>query len=221
MALKTNKYTTLTATLAAGATTATLTAAVFDNGTQVPLIVEYDNTANIEVILADISGTALTNITRAQDGTADAAHTGTPKICQGPTPTSNEYWLNNNFTGKAWTAWTPVFYKVDKSTVLTKTIVRAVYIQIGKIVHISIICVSISNPGVTAYIYSTLPVAPKQLASNSTISGLVYFPGLADVVGFVGIGSSADPNLCFFQNMSNLQTDGNAGVNSTFTYEAA
>lgn len=95
MAIKVNKFTTLTATLAAAATSGTLTSAAFDNGTAVPLTLEYDNSAKIEVITADISGTALTNIVRAKDGTADIEHTGTPKICQGSDPETWKYWLNN------------------------------------------------------------------------------------------------------------------------------
>lgn len=103
MSLKANKYTTLTTTLAASATTATLTSAAFDNGTQVPLILDYDNTSKIEVILADISGTSLTNIIRGQDGTSDIEHTGTPKICQGPSPLAELY----NQTISA--GWMPAF----------------------------------------------------------------------------------------------------------------
>lgn len=99
MALKTNRYTTLTTTLSAAGTSATLTSAAFDNGTQVPLILDYDNTSKIEVILADISGTSLTNIVRGQDGTSAVEHTGTPKICQGPTPSATGYYVKNDLGG--------------------------------------------------------------------------------------------------------------------------
>jgi len=80
MTLKINKSTTLTATLAASAHSATLTSAVFDNGIQVPLTLEPESSTKMEKILADITGTALTNITRAQDGSSDVEHTGTPTI---------------------------------------------------------------------------------------------------------------------------------------------
>lgn len=106
MSLKANKYTTLTTTLSAGAASATLTSASFDNGTQVPLIVDYDNTSKLEVILADISGTSLTNIIRGQDGTSDIEHTGTPKICQGPVPSSITYDFNNRSTTLGYAAAT-------------------------------------------------------------------------------------------------------------------
>ena len=80
MSLKINKSTTLEETLEASATGATLTSAVFDDGIQVPLTLEPESSTKMEKILADITGTALTNITRAQDGSSDVEHTGTPTI---------------------------------------------------------------------------------------------------------------------------------------------
>jgi len=97
MAIKANKHTTLTADLTTGDTTATLSSAVFDNGTAVPLVVDYNVPASLEVITADITGPDLTNIAREKDGTALVAHTGTPKIALASTPEAWSYYLKNDF----------------------------------------------------------------------------------------------------------------------------
>ena len=142
MALKVNKSTTLTATLEAAATTATLTSAVFDNGKGVPLTLEPESSTKMEVILADITGTALTNIVRGQDGSSDVEHTGTPTIALASTPSTwsrhlvelagwipaQETWAYASATTITVPAGAASKYSIGDKIKLTQTTVKYFYV---------------------------------------------------------------------------------------------
>jgi hypothetical protein len=74
------KSTTLATALAAGASSATLTAANFTDFTDGYLVLDYDNPTKREVIRCTVSGTAVSSVTRGQDGTSDVAHDAGAKV---------------------------------------------------------------------------------------------------------------------------------------------
>jgi len=75
------KSTTLSADLAAGETSsATLSAANFTNFTDGYLVLDYDNPTKREVVRCTVTGTAVSAMTRGQDGTSDVAHTSGAKV---------------------------------------------------------------------------------------------------------------------------------------------
>ena len=78
--LQVNKKTTISGDFAAGATSLTLATAAFTNFTGGFLVVDYDNDSKFEVIKCSVSGTAVTSITRAQNGTSDVSHSSGAKI---------------------------------------------------------------------------------------------------------------------------------------------
>jgi hypothetical protein len=82
----------------------TLTTGAFDtktSGDKVPLIIDYDNTAKLEVVLAYVNGTAVTAMVRAQDGTAAVAHSQLAKVCIGSVPSAWDYWIKNDSSNDA------------------------------------------------------------------------------------------------------------------------
>lgn len=72
---------TLAATLAAGATSGTLTAGhTFQDATKIMLVIDPDVTAKREIVEATISSDAITSITRAKDNTSDVEHAAGAKV---------------------------------------------------------------------------------------------------------------------------------------------
>lgn len=207
MALKVGKHTTLTGTLAQGAISATLSSAAFDNGTAVPLVLEYDSDSNVEAITADISGTALTNIVRAKDGTADIAHTGTPKIGQTSHPSAWQYFLNNDTaTGtssvgipaaamrqEAWTDWTPDTRKSDGTTALASTNNGSSYIIFGKTFIANIYLSSVGDPADASFIIKApTGITFKQIDHVNQLVGACTFQGTGGTtaeyhMGFIAV----------------------------------
>ena len=88
--LQLGKKDTLAAALNAGATTATLTSGNFTNFTSDFLVIDYDVDAKIEVIKCDVTGTSVSSITRAQEGTADIDHSSGAKVAYGFLPSHYE-----------------------------------------------------------------------------------------------------------------------------------
>lgn len=78
--LQANKKTTVSGAFAAGATSLTLASAAFSNFTDGYLVVDYDVDSKFEIIKCSVTGTAVTSITRGQDGTSDVAHASGAKI---------------------------------------------------------------------------------------------------------------------------------------------
>lgn len=78
--LQANKKTTVSGAFAAGATSLTLASAAFTNFTDGYLVVDYDVDSKFEIIKCSVTGTAVTSITRGQDGTSDVAHASGAKI---------------------------------------------------------------------------------------------------------------------------------------------
>lgn len=74
------KSTTLASTMAAGASSATLSSAGFTNFTDDYLVIDYDVPAKREVIKCSVTGTAVSSVTRAQDGTSDVEHSAGAKV---------------------------------------------------------------------------------------------------------------------------------------------
>ena len=84
------KTDTLNGALNAAATSATLTTGNFGSPTgKQLLVVDYDVAAKREVILCTIAGTAITSITRAQDGTADVTHATGANVMMAWVPSHN------------------------------------------------------------------------------------------------------------------------------------
>jgi hypothetical protein len=84
--LQANKYTTLASTITAVASTATLASAAFTNFTSDYLIFDYDNPALLEIVLCNVTGTAVASMTRGTNGTSGQAHSAGAKIMYGFIP---------------------------------------------------------------------------------------------------------------------------------------
>jgi len=78
--LQANKTDTLASAFAKAATSATLTSGSFTAFTDGYLVVDYDVKAKLEIIKCTVSSTAVTSITRGQDGTSDVAHDAGAKV---------------------------------------------------------------------------------------------------------------------------------------------
>jgi hypothetical protein len=113
MSLKANQIDTIATEggIDADDTEFTLTAGAFDNkttGDKVPLIIDYDNSSKLEVVTAYINGTAVSGMTRGEDGTAATTHSQGANVCIGSVPETWKYWMRNDY-GIMWTAHTPTF----------------------------------------------------------------------------------------------------------------
>jgi hypothetical protein len=80
LTLQANKKTTISGAFAAGATSLTLASAAFTNFTDGYLVLEYDVDSKFEIIKCSVTGTAVTSITRGEDGTSDVDHASGAKI---------------------------------------------------------------------------------------------------------------------------------------------
>lgn len=78
--LQANRKTTIVGDFNAGASSLTLASAVFTNFTDGYLTLDYDNDSKFEIIKCTVTGTAVTSITRGQDGTSDVDHFSGAKI---------------------------------------------------------------------------------------------------------------------------------------------
>jgi hypothetical protein len=162
------KSTTLKAQLLTADTTGgdILSSAVFTNFTGDFLVIDYDNPSLREVIKCTVTGTSVSSITRAQDGTSAHDHAIGAKVAYNFVP-SHYTALGKIAAGDAWTDWTPTGYKSDGTTALTLTVAKAKYQQIGKLVYATI-SGSCGDPS-GVQIYFTLPVAAKQDTNNLVI----------------------------------------------------
>ena len=226
MVIKANKFTTLNASgITAGGTSATLSSAAFDNGKQVPLTLDYADSAKLEVIWADITGTSLTNIVRAKDGTSAVAHSGGCGIAIGAVPSAIEYYLTENggwlpaFEAWAYASATTITvpagaaskYSVGDKIKLTQTTVKYFYVTA---VADTVLTVTggtdytVANAAITANYYSKAasPVGfPHWFAytptgpTNTTLTGRFKISSREVSVEMKGVftGSSnfADPTL--------------------------
>jgi hypothetical protein len=86
------------------ATSMTLTTGAFDNktsGDKVPLVIDPDNAAKLEVVTAYISGTAVTSMVRGQNGTAATSHSQGATVIIGSIPAAWEYWFKNDLASSS------------------------------------------------------------------------------------------------------------------------
>lgn len=72
--LQFGKSDTLASQMAAAATSGTLSSGNFTNFTGDYLVLDYDNPSKREVILCNVTGTAIASATRGQSGTSDVTH---------------------------------------------------------------------------------------------------------------------------------------------------
>lgn len=84
--LQANKSTTLSASLAAAATSATLSSAVFTNFTGDYLVIDYDNPSLLEIVSCNVTGTAVASMTRGTNGTSAQDHASGAKVMYGFVP---------------------------------------------------------------------------------------------------------------------------------------
>jgi len=228
MALKANQTDTIATAggIDTDDTSFALTTGAFDtksSGDKVPLVIDYDNSAKLEVIKAYVNGTAVTSAVRAQDGTAAVAHSAGAKVCIGSAPSIIEYFIKNDITAgaiptakiaaEAWTAHTATLTGFSGTPTQANR-----YIQIGKIV---ILAYNISGSSNQTYFTMTLPVAAK-----STLS----CPGMRTVIdgtatttpGLVGTTAASATANVYKDHQGNAWTaSGTKSSEGTIIYEAA
>lgn len=181
-----NKTDTLAADLAASATSATLTTGNFGTQTGAQLlVVDYDVPSKIEVIECTITGTALTSITRAKDGTSDVAHsTGAKVLFTADIPS---YWtqLYPLAASNAYLSWTPSWTNLTIGNATTV----AKYLQVGKTVDFYLIVTFGSTTSISGTVSVSYPVTPTSSYSSGTpLARLAClddntgqrYPGMAD-----------------------------------------
>jgi hypothetical protein len=231
MSLKANQTDTIATSggIDAAATSMTLTTGAFDTkttGDKVPLIIDYDNAAKLEVVKAYINGTAVTSMERGQNGTAATSHSQGAKVCIGSVPASWDYWLHNDY-GRAWTSWTPTLSVSGGTAPNYTAIFSNYYIQIGKIVIASMIWQNASGGTAgsgTNPIYFTLPVTANSHI-NTLGAGHVYEEGGTIVPIIAIIGTSYNNAVMINANTAsgitgNDQSSTNRLVRMFLVYEA-
>jgi hypothetical protein len=210
-------------------TSMTLTTGAFDtktSGDKRVLIIDYDNLDKLEVVKAYVNGTAVTSMTRAQDGTAAVAHSQGAQVCSGPVPSDLDYWLHNDY-GRAWTSWTPTITVSGGTAPNYGGSFTNYYIQIGKLVFAY--CYWTNSSGGTAgsgtnNIVFTLPVN----SNNTSVAighGYAYESG--GTIGSVTVVNDAAGTASFRLDASgaglagNDQSSTSRTIRITLMYEAA
>jgi hypothetical protein len=107
------KSTTLASTMAAGASSATLSSAAFTNSSNDYLVLDYDVPAKREVIKCSVTGTAVSSVTRAQDGTSDVEHSAGAKVAY--------IFVPSQFEGNAKNIGARVYLSADQDNIENAT----------------------------------------------------------------------------------------------------
>jgi hypothetical protein len=107
------KSTTLASTMAAGASSATLSSAAFTNFSNDYLVLDYDVPAKREVIKCSVTGTAVSSVTRAQDGTSDVEHSAGAKVAY--------IFVPSQFEGNAKNIGARVYLSADQDNIANAT----------------------------------------------------------------------------------------------------
>ena len=118
-----------------------------------------------------------------------------------------------------WQTWTPAFYKSDKTSLNSATLMSTRYTQIGKTVMCSIIVLGIGAPGGSQGFFSP-PVAART-ENHPRILGCGYLSdgSYAGHVGKVGV-FVGDRMRIYYESDSVSTLVGNTELNVTFIYEA-
>lgn len=156
-----NKTDTLAAQLTAGATSATLTSGNFGTQTGLQLlVVDYDVPAKIEVISCTITGTSLTGITRALDGTSDVTHSANANVLYTANIPSMWTQLYPLSASAGWTDYSgTVTYAASGSmTYTTVTTAYYKYFQVGKMVWFQMAASGTTGGTASTDILFSLPV---------------------------------------------------------------
>jgi len=178
MSLKANAASTIATVggIDADDTSFTLTTGAFDtksSGDKIALVIDPDNSAKMEVVKCYVSGTAVSSITRAQDGTSAAAHSAGASVVLAAVPSNFEYFINNDYVGNVWTAYTTTWGNSGTANTLGAGTKTAFYTKIGKTIHFRIDLTwaadTVSGNGNWSF---TLPVATKTGYTRSDIMGV-------------------------------------------------
>lgn len=184
--LQANKKTTVSGTFAAGATSLTLATAAFTNFTDGYLVVDYDNDSKFEVIKCTVTGTAVTSITRGQDGTSDVAHSSGAKIGFMFIP-SHYGDLGKISASDGWTAFVPTYAATGSMTYTSVTTSYAAYIKLGKIVIFQMSATGTTGGTASNGITFTFPVSIATAPANQ---GSV-FAGFTDSIAAFAFPTAA------------------------------
>ena len=200
------------------------------------LVLDYDVPASREIVIATINGTAVTSMTRAQDGTSAVAHAQNAKVMMAFVP--SHYAALTNGTGfatgstsvgipaaaikqEAWTAYTPTVGATGSMT-YTTSVKQCSYIQIGKTVHARIHLEGTTGGTASYGITATLPVLPILNGTDRVIGGSCHIiDGASDLVGgyhWDGINGRLEIRK---YDSSNWGIGANRQVGILISYEAA
>lgn len=121
------KTDTLASQMAAGATSATLSAGNFDNFTADYLVLDYNNPSKREVIKCNVSGTAVSSATRGVEG-SDVTHSAGAAVAYAFLPDHAEFisesaetgWIESQDTWVYASASTFTIAGIDRTTTYTK-----------------------------------------------------------------------------------------------------
>lgn len=180
------KTTTLSADMSIGETTsATLSSATFTNFTSDYLVLDYDNPSKREVIKCTVTGTAISNITRGQDGTSAIAHSSGAKVGWNLVPGHINLLFNEAKDG-----WTEFGHTLTYASATSFTVAADITDQIavgdkikvtngGSTKYFYVTAVSYSSPNTTV----TITGGSDYTLANSAITS-PYFSKASSPVGF-------------------------------------
>jgi hypothetical protein len=210
--LQFGKTTTLASVMSDSETSsATLSSAAFTNFTADYLVLDYDVPAKREVIKCTVTGTAISSITRAQEGTSAVEHAAGAKVGYNFVP-SHYGDLGKIAASDAWTTYAPAATGFSSKTSDTGS-----YQQIGKIVFAD---VSINGTSNATTLTFTLPVAPKK---DMNYAQFRAGDAGASSVGMLNLIFANGTTATAYKNAANdaWTASGNKFFFGQFTYEAA
>lgn len=198
------KNTTLADTMAIDETTsATLSSAVFTDFTDDYLVIDYDIPAKREVIKCNVTGTAISSITREQEGTSAVEHASGAKVGYMFLPSHYNALKDGTGLSYTWKNWTPTIAASGSMTTASTSITAARYLQVGSIVHFSISFTTTTGGSAGTYITFTLPVTPASLVDSygwvrdngAYSAAFAYYSG-----GVMNISKSSPANWALTSN---------------------
>lgn len=167
------KADTLASQMTAGATSGTLAAGNFANFTTDYLVLDYDNPTSREIILCNVTGTAISSATRGISPTSDVTHAAGAAVAYVFLPNHYVNGLGVIAEGDALATWVPTYTPFTTMTFTSVTTTYAKYRQIDRRVYFAVQATGTIGGTPTNQITVTFPVTAASGLGNWPFNGTV------------------------------------------------
>lgn len=207
------KADTLASQMTAGATSGTLAAGNFANFTTDYLVLDYDNPTSREIILCNVTGTAISSATRGISPTSDVTHAAGAAVAYVFLPNHYTNGLGIIAEGDGYTSWVPTYGASGSMTFTSVTTNYAKYRQFGRWVDFQADFTGTIGGTPSTDVTFTLPVTASHTENA--------YGGRADTVGAFAFQSGSATVVNVRRYDSSVWVAGSRRIVVSGSYEAA